>query len=90
MGDTGDKVPRTYRLEPGPIDLRKRKRGEGKKRGQKTKGQKTKGQKRKGKKRRKKEGEKEGKRKKKEEKKEIIFVLKKFLPIYLLPCPFKS
>jgi hypothetical protein len=32
VGDTRDKVPRTYRLEPGPIDLRKRKRGEEKNR----------------------------------------------------------
>jgi hypothetical protein len=33
VGDTGDKVPHTYRLEPGPIDLRKIKRGEEKKGG---------------------------------------------------------
>ena len=56
VGDTRDKVPRTYRLEPGPIDLRKRKRGEGKKRGQKRKEKKR---------RRKKEGKNKEKRREK-------------------------
>jgi hypothetical protein len=39
----------------------------------------------------KREGEKKKvKKKEKEEKKEIIFVFNKFLPIYLLPCHFRS
>ena len=46
MGDIGDKVPRSLRLEPGPIDLWKRKRGEEKKRGEKRRGGKEKGGKR--------------------------------------------
>jgi hypothetical protein len=41
VGDTGDKVPRTYRLEPGPIDLRERKRGEEKKGGKRERGEKS-------------------------------------------------
>jgi hypothetical protein len=47
VGDTGDKVPWTYRLEPGPIDLRKRKMGEGIQGGKKEKGKKRTGKKKK-------------------------------------------